>query len=77
MNSGVVRLDQIMSLLLTMSKHRLQSLLLCFVLHMPNIILLNLNYIITDQRKLFDVERGKKTEDVENVFLKSLLIDFG
>ena len=28
--------------------HRLQSLLLCFVLHIPNIFSLNLNYIITD-----------------------------
>ena len=52
MNSGVVLLDQIMSILLTMNKHRLQSLLLCFVLHMSNISYLNLNYIIIDQRKL-------------------------
>ena len=35
-----------------MNKHRLQSLLLSFALHMPNIIYLNLNYIIIDQRKL-------------------------
>ena len=39
-------------ILLTMNKHLLQYLLLCFVLHMPNIIYLNLNYIIIDQRKL-------------------------
>ena len=28
-----------------MNKHRVKSLLLDFVLHMPNIILINLNYI--------------------------------
>ena len=38
MNLGVVRLDKIMSILLTMNKHRL--------------ILLNLNYIMIDQREL-------------------------
>ena len=48
MYSGVLRLDQITSVLLTMNKHRLQSLLLWFVLHMPNITLLNLNYTIID-----------------------------
>ena len=50
MNSGVVRLDQIMSILITMNKHRLQSLLLYFVLQMPNIII--------DQRKLLTVIRS-------------------
>ena len=35
---GVLRLDHRMSILLTMNKHRLQSLLLRFVLHMPNMI---------------------------------------
>ena len=45
---GILRLDQITSVLLTMNKHRLQSLLLWFVLHMPNITLLNLNYTIID-----------------------------
>ena len=34
MNSGFDALDQIMPILLTMNKHRLQSLLLRFVLHM-------------------------------------------
>ena len=55
MNWGVVSLDQIMSILLTMNKNRLQSLLLRFVLHLPNIIQLNLTYIIIDQRKLLTV----------------------
>ena len=32
------QLDQRMSILLATNKHRLQSLLLCFVLHMTNII---------------------------------------
>ena len=36
------QLDQRMSILLAMNKHRWQSLLLCFVLHMPNIIKLKL-----------------------------------
>ena len=45
---GILRLDQITSVLLTMNKHRLQSLLLWFVLHMSNITLLNLNYTIID-----------------------------
>ena len=43
------------SILLTMNKHRLQSLMLCFVLHMPNIIWLNSYYITIDQRKLLTV----------------------
>ena len=34
-------------------EHRLQPLLLCFVLHMPSIIYMN--YIIIDQRKLLTV----------------------
>ena len=55
MNSGFERLDQIMSILITINKHRLQSLLLCFVLPMPDIIELNLNYIIIDQCKLLTV----------------------
>ena len=46
MNSGVVRLVQIMSKSLKLNKNRSQSLLLRFALHMPNIILLNLNCII-------------------------------
>ena len=36
-NSRIFRLGQ-MSILLTTNNYRLQSLLLCFVLHMPNII---------------------------------------
>ena len=43
MNLDVVRLNQRISILLRMNKHRLQSLLLCFVLQM------------IDQRKLFTV----------------------
>ena len=54
MKSGVVGLDQIMPILLTMNKHGLQSLLVRFVLHMPSIIWLNLNYITIDQRKLLN-----------------------
>ena len=38
MNSGVVQLEQIISILLTMNKLRWQPILLCFVLHKPNII---------------------------------------
>ena len=38
MNSGVVMLHQIVSKLLTSNKYRLESLLLRFVLHLPNII---------------------------------------
>ena len=45
----------LMSILLTMNKYPLQSLLLRFVLHMPNIIYLNLNYIIIDQLKLLTI----------------------
>ena len=66
MNSGVVRLDHIMSILITMNKHRSQSLLLCFVLHMPNIIQLNLNYAIIDQRKLLTVFRSVLCEIQRN-----------
>ena len=43
MNLDVVRLNQRISILLRMNKHRLQPLLLCFVLQM------------IDQRKLFTV----------------------
>ena len=53
MNLGVARRGQRMSISLTMNKYRLQSLLLCFVLHMQNIIELKL--YITDQRKLLVV----------------------
>ena len=49
---AALRLDQRKSVLLATNKHRLQSLMLCFVLHMPNIIKLNLNYVIIDQHKL-------------------------
>ena len=55
MKSVIVRLDQIMSILLTTDKHRLQSLLLRFALHIPSIIQLNLDYIITDFRKLLKI----------------------
>ena len=41
-----------MSILLAMNNNRLQSLLLCFVFHMSNIIQLNLNYKTIEQRKL-------------------------
>ena len=44
MSSVFFRLDRIMSKLLILNNYRLQSLLLCFVLHMPNIIWLNLNH---------------------------------
>ena len=50
MNSAVVRLDQIMSKLLTSYKHCLKSWLLRFVL--PNVIYLNLNYKIIKPAKL-------------------------
>ena len=43
MNSGVVRLDQIMYILLTMNHNPSQSLLLGFVLNMPHIIKLKLH----------------------------------
>ena len=52
--------------LLTMNKNRLQHLLLCFVLHMPNIILLSLNYIIIDQCKLPTVFRSVLCEIQRN-----------
>ena len=59
MKSVIVRLDQIMSILLTTNKHRLQSLLqsllLRFALHIPSIIQLNLDYIIIDFRKLLKI----------------------
>ena len=57
MNPGVVILDQIISKLLTLGKHNLQFLLLHFVLHMLNIIQLNLNYLIIDQSKLSTILR--------------------
>ena len=44
-----------MPILLAMNKHRFQFLQLRFVLHMSNIIQLNLNYVIIDQRKLLTV----------------------
>ena len=56
MNSGIVRLDQMMPILITMKKHRLH-LLLCFVFYMPKIIQLNLNYIIIDQCYLLTIFR--------------------
>ena len=37
----------------------MQSLLPCFALHMPNIIQLNLNYIIIDQRNLYEIQRNQ------------------
>ena len=43
MTLGFVWLDEIISILLTMNKHHLDSLLLRFVLHMPNIIKLKLH----------------------------------
>ena len=58
MNPGVVRIDHVMSILLKLNKNRQQSLLLCFVLFMSNIIELNLNYIIIDQPKLLTVFRS-------------------
>ena len=61
MNSGVVRLDQRMSILQTSNNHRLQSLLLCYVLH-----ILNLNYKIIDQRKLLKVFRSVLCEIQRN-----------
>ena len=54
MNSDVVRLDR--SILLTMNKHRLQYLLF-FILHMPKMTEVNLNYIMIDQHKLLTVFR--------------------
>ena len=54
MNSDVVRLDR--SILLTMKKHRLQYLLF-FILHMPKMTEVNLNYIMIDQHKLLTVFR--------------------
>ena len=59
MNSGTVRLDQIMN------KHRLQFLLLRFVLHMPNIISLNLNYMLIDQCKLLTLFRSMLSINAE------------
>ena len=52
MNSGLVRLDQIMFILLIMNKYHLMSLLLRFVLHMPNV-----NHNIIDQRQLLTIFR--------------------
>ena len=79
MNSAVVRLDQVMSIFLTMNKHRLQSLLLHFVLHMPNIIYLNSNFIIIDQHKPLTIFRGVLCEIQENqsnlLTLKNQLIN--
>ena len=46
-----------MSTFLMMDKHPLQ-LLMCFVLQMPSIIELNLNYIMIDQRKLLTISRS-------------------
>ena len=43
------------SILLTTDKHRLESLLLRFIFRIATIIQLNLNYIITDYRKLLRV----------------------
>ena len=53
-----------MSVVQTMNKHRLWSLLLYFVLHMPNII--NLNYIIVDRRKLLTLFRSVLCEFQRN-----------
>ena len=58
MNSDLVQLDQRISILLTMNQHQLQSLQLCFVLRMSNIIQLQLNYVIIDQRKLLAVSHS-------------------
>ena len=52
--------------MLTINKHCLQSLLLCFVLHMPNIIQLNLSYIIIDQHKLLTIFRSVLCEIQRN-----------
>ena len=52
MNSSVFRVEEIMSILLSMNTHCLQSLLLRFALDMLNLIKLNLNHMIIDQRKL-------------------------
>ena len=54
MNSDVVRLDR--SILLTMNKHRLQYLLF-FILHMPKMTEVNVNYKMIDQHKLLTVFR--------------------
>ena len=45
MNSGIVRLDQVMSKLLTLNNYRLQS------------FQLNLSYIIIDQRKFAHLQK--------------------
>ena len=66
MNPGVVILDQIISKLLTLDKHYLQFLLLHFVLHMLNIIQLNLSYLIIDQSKLSTVLQRVLREIQEN-----------
>ena len=56
MNPEVLRLDQIKSF----ANNEQVSLvyLLCSLLHMLNIIQLNLNYIITDQRTLLKIFRN-------------------
>ena len=60
MKSGVLRIDPILSISLTINKHRL-----CPLLHMPHIISLNLNYIIINQRKLLTIFRKVKTHVIE------------
>ena len=44
MISRVVKLDQIMPKLPTLNKQRLQTLLLCFPLHIPKIIKFKLDH---------------------------------
>ena len=51
--------------LIKINKHCLQFLLLCFVLHMPNIISLNLNYMLIDQCKLLTLFRSMLSINAE------------
>ena len=60
MKSGVLQIDPILSISLTINKHRL-----CPLLHMPHIISLNLNYIIINQRKLLTIFWKVKTHVIE------------
>ena len=55
MKSDSLRLRQIMSILLTMNKHRLQSFTAVFYFTQAEHNLINLNYVKIDQRKLFTV----------------------